>query len=106
MLLKCSMSFAAKRCNLDVVCKMVLLSLSYLLISISHVANDSSNLLSLNDGFRSLVQYPMDRVPTGMENLVTSCLQVNYSRFQCRCHDAVLLAHGCCWSSVMFTRMK
>ena len=32
--------------------KMVLLSLSYLLISISHVANDSSNLLSLNDGFR------------------------------------------------------
>ena len=48
----------------------------------------------------------MDRVPTGMENLVTSCLQVNYSKFQYRCHDAVLLAHGCCWSSVMFTRMK
>lgn len=74
MLLECSTSFAEKRCNLDVVWQDGVLVFSHLLILNSQVANVSSNLLSSNDGFRNLAKY---RVPTGMENLMTSCLQLS-----------------------------
>lgn len=46
-------------------------------VSNSRVANDSSNLLSSRCGLRSLVRNPMLRIPTGMENLETTCLHVS-----------------------------
>ena len=51
----------------------VLLSLSCLLSSNSHLENDSSKLLLSNAGFKSFVRYPMLLVPTGSANLMLSC---------------------------------
>ena len=53
------------------------LSLSYLAISNSHVVKDSSNLFSLNCGFKSFVRYPTLRVPSGIEKRLCSCLHVS-----------------------------
>ena len=55
------------------------LSLSYLAISNSHIVKDSSNLFSLNCGFKSFVRYPTLRVRSGMEKRLCSspCLETN-----------------------------
>ena len=52
----------------------MLLSLSYLESSNSQLENDSSKLLLSNVGLSSFVRYPMLLVPSGMANLLLSCL--------------------------------
>ena len=50
------------------------LSRSYLLSSNSHCENVSSKLFMSKVGFSSLVRYPIDLVPTGIENRMHNCL--------------------------------